>query len=169
MHEEKLECSPLPFISFLVYFFQSKQGSLLLECSLVRCSTLVGSSLGCKYKTQLEKHSSLLQYGNNYDHKKFENKGSSSIYFLRFFSENFLSENGRVVGGRRSAVGGRRSGDVATIQRKMVRCDCVRRSYVINEMRSHLRLDHFICDEWSINLTCMLMLKNVLSIRKVLC
>jgi hypothetical protein len=42
----------------------------------VRCSTLVGSCLACKYWTSMEvngngKHSSLIRYGNNYDCKIF--------------------------------------------------------------------------------------------------
>ncbi len=54
--------------------------SLPLGWSPVKGSTLVGSSLACKYKTWVEvnrggKHSSLLQYRNNYSSKKFYSTG----------------------------------------------------------------------------------------------
>ncbi len=56
--------------------FVSKARSLPLEWSLVRGSTLVNSCLTCKYQTRVEvnrsdKHCSLLQCSNNFDHKKF--------------------------------------------------------------------------------------------------
>jgi hypothetical protein len=52
----------------------TKQGAY--HSSPIRGSTLVGSSVACKFQTRVEvngssKHSSLLQSGNNYGRKKY--------------------------------------------------------------------------------------------------
>ncbi len=65
--------------------FRAKTGSQLLELSPVKGSTLMSSSLTCKYSTKVEvtdsgKHCSLLQHGKIYCCKKFYSTGQRLIH-----------------------------------------------------------------------------------------
>ncbi len=73
--------------------FLSNARSLPLECSHVRGSTLVSSSLASKCQktweemTNVSKHSSLLRCSKSYCHKKFRVQAIGSMISM----ENFLS------------------------------------------------------------------------------
>ncbi len=67
--------------------------SLPFERSTIKGSTLVCSSLASKYQTRvlvtnIDKHSSLLPYGNNYGRKNFQRKGPRALYYKTFYGRN---------------------------------------------------------------------------------
>jgi hypothetical protein len=76
--------------------FVGNARSLPLEWSSIRGSTLVGSSLACKYKTRVEvnvcgKHSSLLQYVNIYSRKIFYCLGPGIIKNPTKYCHTFIT------------------------------------------------------------------------------